>query len=129
MGVGYGGTCGFGNAITIGNPGWSTNIFENTGELPRRGLGELLPDPAGADPEPLPIFDPADPTTPACLVSSSPADLWNRDNLFTTLVDVCVLTPTGPPYGVIGKMWVVPRKVDTATQRESGLNAISCMYI
>ena len=70
-----GGTCGFGNAITIGRPGWSTYSLENTGELPKRGLGELLPDPAGADPEILPALDPTDPATdPICRHSSKPAD-------------------------------------------------------
>ena len=121
-----GGTWGFGNAITIGSPGWSTYSFENTGELPRRGFGELLPEPAGADPEILLIFDPADPATfPICRLSSRPADRWKRDNRLTTLVDVWVLTPTGPPYGVMGNIWVVPLNVDTATHRESGLNAMS----
>jgi hypothetical protein len=58
-------------------------------------------------------------------VSSKPADLWKRDSLFTTRVAVCVRTPTAPPYGVTGKMCVVPRSVETATHRESGLNATS----
>ena len=52
--------------------------------------------------------------------------LWNRESRLTTLVDVCVLTPIGPPYGVIGKMCEVPLRVETATHLESGLNAMSC---
>ena len=60
------------------------------------------------------------------LCSSMPADLWNLDSLLTTLLDVWVLTPAGPPYGVMGNTCVVPRSVDTATKRLSGLNAMSC---
>ena len=48
-----------------------------------------------------------------------------RDNLLTTRGEVCVLTPTGPPYGQMGKMCVVPRSVDTATHRLSGEKATS----
>ena len=44
----------------------------------------------------------------------------------TTLDEVWVLTPTGPPYGHIGKMWVVPLRVDTATHLLSGEKATSC---
>ena len=44
-----------------------------------------------------------------------PAERWNLDNRFTTRFDVCVRTPTDPPYGVIGNKCVVPRKVETAT--------------
>ena len=42
------------------------------------------------------------------------------------LWEVWVLTPTLPPYGQIGKMCVVPRSVETVTQRESGEKAMSC---
>ena len=59
------------------------------------------------------------------LCSSMPADRWNLDSLLTTLGAVCVRTPTGPPYGVMGKIWVVPRSVDTATRRLSELKAMS----
>lgn len=55
-----------------------------------------------------------------------PADLWNRDNLFTTCGVACVRTSTLPPYGEIGKTCVVPRKVETAAQRESDEKHISC---
>ena len=34
-------------------------------------------------------------------------------------------TPTGPPYGHTGKMWVVPRSVDTATHL-AGVGVITC---
>lgn len=37
----------------------------------------------------------------------------------TTQLEVCVRTPITPPYGVMGKTCVVPRWVETATQRES----------
>ena len=57
--------------------------------------------------------------------SLSPADLWNLESLLTTLGEVWVLTPTGPPYGEMGKMWVVPRRVETATHLESGEKAMS----
>ena len=78
------------------------------GEDPNEGLGELRP---------LEVVG-------GC--SLRPADLWNLLSLLTTLCEVWVLTPTLPPYGQIGKMWVVPRRVETVTQRESGEKAMSC---
>ena len=37
-------------------------------------------------------------------------------------------TPTGPPYGHTGKMWVVPRSVDTATHL-AGVGVITCRLL
>lgn len=54
-----------------------------------------------------------------------PADLWNLDILLTTCGVACVLTPTLPPYGVMGKTWLVPRNVDTVAHRESGEKLMS----
>lgn len=48
------------------------------------------------------------------------------DILLTTCGVACVLTPTLPPYGVTGKTCVVPLRVDTATQRESGEKHMCC---
>lgn len=91
----------------------STAILDMTGELPSDGLGELRPEELAWLPDTEGRY------------SSNPADRWNLESLFTTREEVWVLTPTGPPYGVMGKMWVVPRNVDTATHLESGLKAMS----
>ena len=88
----------------------STYILEMTGDDPRLGLGLLLPEEVWL----------------VVGYSSRPADRWNLDSRLTTLVEVCVLTPIGPPYGVIGKICEVPLNVDTATHLESGLKAMSC---
>ena len=55
-----------------------------------------------------------------------PAVRWKRECLLTTCGVECVRVPMGPPYGVIGNTWVVPRNVLTATQRESMEKVMSC---
>ena len=87
-------------------PGGNSNIL-SVGVLARLGAGEFRP-----------LEDVGGP-------SLRPADRWNLDSLLTTRGVVWVLTPTGPPYGEMGKMCVVPRSVETATHLESGEKAMS----
>ena len=81
-------------------PGGKSNTLSEPGVEPSVGFGELRPLELGGGPAPA---------------SCSPADRWKRESLLTTRAEVWVRTPTGPPYGHTGKMWVVPRSVDTAT--------------
>merc|ERR1719412_379235 len=92
-------------------PGGKSNPLSEPGVDPSVGFGELRPLELGGGPAPA---------------SCSPADRWKRESLLTTRAEVGVRTPTGPPYGHTGKMWVVPRSVDTATHLLSGENATSC---